>query len=291
MLRDTTTLLVFALLGTTLIGQDQAHRDIEQALRADFEGKVLLLRNLGGGQQLVFDEEGQLVKGELPGPWTITGMLRLERLRVRQDRLVLEGRRMLLVYNPETDELDDLASIKSGKVASKKRQIQVDTKSKDARNLLDEQRVDIEVRLRSGELTEGRIRSLLSKIYLRSDAELAENLPTYWQPYLSTKRGSPTPFQAVYRVGGGTSAPRRIHTPDPEYSEIARRAKLQGTLVLWMIISETGGVSALRIVQPLGLGLDEKAVEAVRGWKFEPARREGQPVPVQVNVEVDFRLY
>ena len=95
----------------------------------------------------------------------------------------------------------------------------------------------------------------------------------------------------VFRVGGGVSAPRVLYQPDPEYSEEARKAKYEGTVVLGLIVGPDGRPHDIRVSRSLGLGLDEKAVEAVRLWKFEPARKNGQAVSVQINVEVEFRLY
>ena len=95
----------------------------------------------------------------------------------------------------------------------------------------------------------------------------------------------------VYRVGGGVSAPRVVYDPDPEYSEEARQAKYQGTVVLWVVIGPEGHAREIRVQRTLGMGLDEKAIEAVRKWRFEPALKDGRPVAVQVNVEVNFRLY
>ncbi len=95
----------------------------------------------------------------------------------------------------------------------------------------------------------------------------------------------------AYRVGGGVSAPRALYAPDPEYSEEARKAKWQGTVVLWVIVGPDGRPRDIRIQRSLGMGLDEKAIEAVRQWKFDPAKKDGQPVAVQINVEVNFRLY
>jgi TonB family protein len=95
----------------------------------------------------------------------------------------------------------------------------------------------------------------------------------------------------VFRVGGGVSAPRAIDTPDPEYSEEARKAKYQGTVVLWLIVDSTGHPKDIKISRSLGMGLDQKAIEAVRKWKFEPAMKDGRPVAVQINVEVNFHLY
>ena len=95
----------------------------------------------------------------------------------------------------------------------------------------------------------------------------------------------------VFHVGGGVSAPRAVDTPDPEYSEEARKAKYQGTVVLWLIVDQSGHPNNIRVSRSLGMGLDQKAIEAVKRWKFEPAMKDGKPVAVQINVEVNFHLY
>jgi TonB family protein len=95
----------------------------------------------------------------------------------------------------------------------------------------------------------------------------------------------------VFKVGGGVSAPKALETPDPEYSEEARKAKYQGTVLLWLIVDPDGKPREIKVSRPLGMGLDQKAVEAVRKWKFQPAEKDGRPVAVQINVEVNFRLY
>jgi periplasmic protein TonB len=95
----------------------------------------------------------------------------------------------------------------------------------------------------------------------------------------------------VFRVGGGVSAPRTLYDPEPEYSEEARKAKYQGSVVLWVVVDANGRPRDVKVARSLGMGLDEKAIEAVRNWKFEPAKKDGQPVAVQVNIEVNFRLY
>ena len=95
----------------------------------------------------------------------------------------------------------------------------------------------------------------------------------------------------VFRPGTGISAPRAIYDPDPEYSDEARKAKFQGNVVLALIVDATGRVRDIQVARSLGMGLDEKAIEAVRKWRFEPGMKDGQAVAVQVNVEVNFRLY
>ncbi len=95
----------------------------------------------------------------------------------------------------------------------------------------------------------------------------------------------------AFKVGGGVSAPKQIYAPDPEYSEEARKVKHMGTVVLWLIVGPDGRTRDIRVARTLGLGLDEKAIEAVRTWRFEPAMKDGKPVAVQINVEVNFHLY
>jgi periplasmic protein TonB len=95
----------------------------------------------------------------------------------------------------------------------------------------------------------------------------------------------------VFKVGGGISAPQPVSTPDPEYTEQARIAKTQGTCILWLIVDDQGRPRDIRVVRGLGMGLDAKAIEAVKQWKFQPAMKDGRPVNVQISVEVGFKLY
>ena len=94
----------------------------------------------------------------------------------------------------------------------------------------------------------------------------------------------------VFRVSGGVSAPRVSYSPEPEYSDEARRAQYQGTCVLSLIVGPDGFPQDIRVARALGMGLDEKAIEAVKQWRFEPALKNGKPVAVAINLEVEFRL-
>jgi periplasmic protein TonB len=96
---------------------------------------------------------------------------------------------------------------------------------------------------------------------------------------------------SVYQVGGGVAAPKVIYAVDPEFSDEARRAKFQGMCVVALIVDAQGNPQRVHAVGHLGMGLDEKAVAAVKQYKFKPATLQGRPVPVEVNVEVDFRIY
>jgi TonB family protein len=95
----------------------------------------------------------------------------------------------------------------------------------------------------------------------------------------------------VFRIGKGVTPPRVIYQTDPEFSEEARKAKYQGTCVLGLIVDENGRPTNIRVLSALGMGLDEKAIESVKNWKFEPGKKDGHDVRVEIAVEVDFHLY
>jgi TonB family protein len=99
----------------------------------------------------------------------------------------------------------------------------------------------------------------------------------------------PSP-DGTYRVGNGVTPPKVISKTDPEYAEEARLAKLNGSVLLSLIVGEDGKPRNIRVVRPLGLGLDEKAIEAVNTWQFSPGMKDGMPVPVNASIQVNFRL-
>jgi protein TonB len=103
--------------------------------------------------------------------------------------------------------------------------------------------------------------------------------------------GGPGVGPGIFHVGEGVSAPRAIYTPEPEFSEEARKAKYQGVVVLNIIVGTDGRVHNPRVVRSLGMGLDEKAIEGVKTWKFDPSKKDGRAVAVEMNIEVAFNLY
>jgi TonB family protein len=94
----------------------------------------------------------------------------------------------------------------------------------------------------------------------------------------------------VYRVGGEVSAPILVSKTEPEYSEEARKAKYSGTVLLSLVVDANGLPRDIKVVRPLGLGLDEKAIEAVQKWRFRAGMKGGHPVATAATIEVSFRL-
>ena len=111
--------------------------------------------------------------------------------------------------------------------------------------------------------------------------DLAVGLPT-----------APPPFEPAgpRRVGGDVLPPVKIHAPPPRYTEIARKTRTEGLVILEAVIDADGRVTDLRLIQGLPMGLEEAAIQAVREWRFEPATCNGKPVAVLYNLTINFTL-
>ena len=92
------------------------------------------------------------------------------------------------------------------------------------------------------------------------------------------------------RVGGDVKPPKKLQAPNPQYTEIARKARIQGVVIVEAIIDKTGNVTNVKILKGLPMGLDQAAADAVARWRFEPATLNGKPVAVIYNLTVNFRL-
>jgi TonB family protein len=112
------------------------------------------------------------------------------------------------------------------------------------------------------------------------------------QAQILKNAGEPNKSESVpLQVVGDVTAPRPIYAPEPEFSEAARKAGYQGVCLLSLIVGANGKPRDIKVVRKLGMQLDEKAVEAVRNWTFEPARKDGEAVAVRIEVEVSYHLY
>ena len=140
---------------------------------------------------------------------------------------------------------------------------------------------------------------------MRSGAGAVEvtNVKTVCQPAISEMTFNvvmhvvtivPIDGLTVYQVDKTShdiTPPKLVYSPAPSYSEKARKARYQGTVVLWLVVGVDGRAKKVAVMRSIGQGLDEKAVEAVTTWRFDPATRVGKPVPVVINVEVNFKLH
>jgi TonB family protein len=97
-------------------------------------------------------------------------------------------------------------------------------------------------------------------------------------------------WSQALRVGGGVTAPSLLFKVEPEYSEEARSAKLQGTVLLKLVVDTDGLAKNIQVLKSQGMGLDEQAVIAITQWKFKPGTKDGAPIPVLAQIEINFKL-
>jgi TonB family protein len=292
--------LMLWLFAAFLLVRADDRADLEGKLRAEYHDKVLILRIPCAGKKLEFDPDGRPLGKLRAESWTSSAEIEVTDLHLQGDRFEIDANRIFLVYStngkfnslfPVSDRSFDVA------------QIQLDKGTK--KGLDAERKVQITIQLRP-EPTENAVHDAMSTAFLRSSEKISDVVPPFWRSFLedcfvgctekkpenvSGQEGAIEAGTRLSRVGGGVSAPHGLYQPDPEYAELARRARFQGTMVLRMVIDAAGKPTDIRIVKPLGLGLDEKGVQAVSEWKFAPAMKDGNPVAVQINVEIEFRLY
>lgn len=94
----------------------------------------------------------------------------------------------------------------------------------------------------------------------------------------------------ILSVGAGVTPPKLLRKVEPTYTDVARNALVQGTALFEVVVGTNGRLRDIAVVSPIGFGLDERAAEAMKQWEFEPAQKEGKPVNVRANIEVNFRF-
>jgi len=289
----------------------QTSGEVEQHLRDQYKGKTLLLRNFYAGNFLRYDASGQLSRNADSGDWTVDGFVRVDNVKVSGHRLTIQAKRVYMGWTHGAG----FAPVPSPPGEAGK-------EYEDARKLR------IEADPNSGEVTADNAEALLARIFLTSQDHLAELVPDYWKPcvlagltgkdlqrytdcHFSTEllavpgfaypseqtppeladATGPNALGRVFYAGKGVTMPKALHNPTPEFSDEARQAKYQGTVTLFLVVDQTGGVRNIRIGSPMGCGLDRKAAEAVATWKFTPGTKDGEPVGVEIAVQTDFHLY
>jgi TonB family protein len=285
------TALFFALFLYILKPEIAAAADqsLESALNQQYHDKILALRHPLEKASLAFDADGKVLQGGHEGPWTLYGRILVKNIRLEKNSIRIEGERLNYFQIGR-----DLAPTPAGNVK-------------------------IEIKQATPAASAEEMNALLGQVFALTDEEMIASVPEFWRKYLKDqvarahgekpqeglRRSHPDeikvietpelkdgePVAVLHKLGGGTIGPKPRYTPEPGYTEAARRAKYQGTLQIEMIVDETGAVKRPRIILPLGMGLDENAVDKALTWKFDPARMDGKPVPVILRIEVTFRLY
>jgi TonB family protein len=154
--------------------------------------------------------------------------------------------------------------------------------------------------------------AVLGRIFALTPDTILDSAPAYWRALLAKQLGVTGSAKPDSQNAGGTRdsesekvfqfaellkdktpflAPKPAYPSQPAFTEAARDRKFQGVVGLTVVIDNTGIVRSITIVHPVGMGLDDSAVATVSNWRFEPGKKDGQPVAVSVFMEVDFHLY
>ena len=147
------------------------------------------------------------------------------------------------------------------------------------------EKVRISAELPNGETDADMLGGVLGRIFYKTSDKLPSLKPLQFEApgilgYKPERMDSST-----------ISRPTVISSPDPDYTEEARREHKEGTVLLWAVLGEDGSMREVKACRCIGNGLDEKAIEAVSKWRFQPALKDGRPVAVWLNIQVSFHLY
>ena len=273
---DPASCRIFTLILLSCLVSSEAwcQRDHLQAeLGAAFKNKVLLLRNFYSGNNLEYDQSGVLSGVATQGSWMLAN-IRIKSVAVTAQGIEIVGNRMASWYRDGKLSLVEVGKLRIGVVKP----------ISDADD-------------------ETTLRTVFHKIFIESGEDLHPLVPAYWQSYLSgndkksrldawsatLEREGPPTVKASDASGGIVSPPRALYSPDPKYTKEAASHGIEGVSVLGIVVDGAGKTADIAILSPLGFGLDEQAVLAVKGWNFQPASRNGRPIRVQVNVEIMFK--
>lgn len=275
-------LICCVLIFSTDVTADN-RKNLENDLQQIYEHKLLSLRTPYAADKLQFDAQGTIAGPAVACPWSICGMLRVEKLALTHGRLEIGGKRVIL-------------ALRSGNADVK------------VIPLTTVRGIQIRVDLPNSQLDIPQVNQILSRVF--EGGGLLERVDKYWKPKFDV--GGPdaadrmkalrdsTPgaivgelegSRPVYLVNPGkVDPPKAIHMPDPEYTDSARQLRVEGTTIMLAVVDEKGFPEVLEITKGLGEGLDLMALTAVSGWTFKPAMKDGKPVAVMINVQVAFRL-
>lgn len=270
-----------------------------------------MIRNFWEGGTLRYDAAGQRIGNANIGFWTTDGIVRIEKIEVTPNRaLRVKCRRMIV--NLKSDALDYTASPGDG---DERREIAIDLGQQeptssfvesvfskifvaDRNTFLDsvpEYWKDcIQAAVRGSEEKQSHCRfgRRFSEIF---SASAANTSPARVDPaspgsQLVVQSTTPEVNGRALHIGNRMSPPKIVYDPQPQYSQLAREAGEQGTCILTLMVDASGSAKNIHISKPLGYGLDEQAVRTVETWKFEPARRNGEPISIYASVAIAFRL-
>jgi len=271
------------LLAVCLVHTATAHADsVKDNLNHKYKKQVLALRTPFTRGDQKFDSAGQPIGARASGRWLTYGAIYVEKLNLTKDALRLEGPRVAF-SSVKTEGKTYLTNLS--------KPVKIEIRLDQPLNSLDQAQALLERVF----FPEADVAQHATPEFRRSDDNIPDDEIAHVSIHSSRPSEESLPDADRDKIDhdkeGAVLAPRAIYTPEPEFSEPARRAKFQGTVVLQIVVNKKGDVVRVRLVRALGMGLDQNAMEGVERWRFSPATRNGQPVAVALNIEVAFNLY
>jgi TonB family protein len=292
--RLTISRCVFAALASILITSTAlAENALEQAAASTWQNHVYTLRSWVGGGDIETDEHGQVLHNGGPVSWT-QARFEVQKVTLHHDKIEFRGNRVGMLYDKDKRQLVNVRLLP----------------------------LRLVMRIDTSKLQPNDLAQITDSLFITDLSQLIEALPEFWKSFATGKvksgsngkkgqfyflpdepdDGRKTPAkiepigttadgEQIFHLTAGITPPAALKTPDPVYDDLARKMHVAGQDVLAAVIGADGTVREVQIARPIGMGLDERAVQAVRGWLFRPATRDGKPVAVQINIEVNFRLY
>jgi len=256
-----------------------ADQQLEKSLNDQYHDKIMTLRHPFTARSQEYAPDGTPANAAEEGEWTVYGRMVVNQIKVDKDRFRVEGKRALYLFD------------RGGHLI----QFQ-DDREHPAESL------KVVLRLQQPVSSTDEAVAALGRVFALTPEDAVKSVPAYWQALFAEQVGVSLPKTEGAKQTGevieidfpnrtDVSAPSPLYHPDPSYSEAARQRRIQGIVGLNIVIDPEGNVRKVRIVHPVGMGLDDNAVATVSTWRFTPAKLEGRPVAVAVFVEVDFHLY
>lgn len=249
-------------------------KSTEADLKVRLLGQPLYLRGLWAEDNLHFDSGGKLVDNSNLVSFTLSG-IEIEKVQLKQDRLQLVGRRIGLELTGSTPKR---APLLVGTLFPRKEEVHLEISAPPS----------------------GDYSAALDVVFAQNIADLVPAIPSWWQPYVHKyliadgipydTLPSPTTDRPL-RVGGSVRPPTLLANKEADFNQYAKLMKYQGIVLIRLVVDKEGKASHLAVERGLGLGLDERAIAAVRDYLFNPATQHGKPVPVEIVMEVKFQIY
>jgi hypothetical protein len=243
---------------------------LQAVLTTLLKDQVVTIRNYFRGDRLEANATGDVIGGK-PGWWTADGTVQIKSVKVKDQKVELEGERMALYFNEGKNNID---YIRLGR--------------------------KVKILLPVSAATDRDAVTRALRRLLISPDELALQVPACWQKLLrhepletnlkKLREDFPLPNGSM-RVRDGIESPKPIHIPNPTFTDPGRAIKFNGQLLTAIIISENGNIDDVIILKPVGLGIDETAVEKIRTWRFKPALKDGKPVRALAFIETGYAIH